>query len=110
MAAFSKACALTSRNYVSNPDVSMPNLSDELNFLVAQLGFYFGKVASKFRFPQFFLSPKEALVAKLSETGASITSWYVVEQGLIIPNSKKNLNFSIITFFLPLKNFRDYFQ
>ena len=87
-------CALTSRKHVSNPDIIMPNLSDELIFLVAQLRFCFGKVALKFRFPQIFLSPKEALVAKLSKTGAPTTSWYVAEQGLIIPNSKKSSKIS----------------
>ena len=32
VATFGKECALTSRKYVSNPDISIPNLSDKLNF------------------------------------------------------------------------------
>ena len=55
--------ALTSRKYVSNPDISISNLSDKLNILGALLRFCFGKVASKFRF-SVFLPQKEALVAQ----------------------------------------------
>ena len=41
-----------------------------LIFLVVLLRFCFGKIAQKFSFSEYFLSPKEALVANLSETGA----------------------------------------
>ena len=39
VATFSKACALTSRKYVSNPDISIPNLSDKLFFALLLLSF-----------------------------------------------------------------------
>ena len=32
VATFSKSCALTSRKYLSKPDISISNLSDKLNF------------------------------------------------------------------------------
>ena len=50
----SKACALTSRRYVSYPDISIPNLSDKLIILGALLRFCFGGVVSKIKFSEFF--------------------------------------------------------
>ena len=69
---FTKARALTSRKFLSNPDISIPNLSDKLFFFAHTAPVLIWKSSLKiFDFIlRVFLSPKEALVVKLSETGA----------------------------------------
>ena len=54
VATFSKVCALTSRKYVSNPDISIPNLSDKLFSLVALLLLCFGKQPKNLIFQSCF--------------------------------------------------------
>ena len=70
MATFSETCALTYRKYVSAPGISNLNLLEKLrSFRSHSSVIYFRKITLDKRFHSFF-SPKELLVATVSETCA----------------------------------------
>ena len=86
---------LTSRKYVCEPGISMPNLLERLRFLTL-LCFSFRKITQKSKFSDFFLTLKEPSVAKFSESHGMNCRKFVSKIGRNHSKLDKNTFFSVI--------------
>ena len=85
MATFNETRALTSRKYVIEQGIAMPNWSKTFQtFLSHSSVFALEKQPKNLNF-QVFLPLRDPLVAAFGETGAPTSRWYVAEEGVIIP-------------------------
>ena len=94
MATFKETRAHTFRKHVSEPSKSIPDFANKLRyFLDTLLLFCFRKTTVKSKFSDFFLPPRDPLVAAFNETRTPASRKYVAEQRIVIPNLSEELQF-----------------
>ena len=78
VATFKKTCAFTSRKYLSEPRMIIPNLWEKFQFSWSHSSFFADEKEHKnLKFLEFFLPVRDALVATFNESRAP-TSWKYV--------------------------------
>ena len=94
VATFKETRAHTFRKHVSEPSKSIPDFANKLRyFLDTLLLFCFRKTTVKSKFSDFFLPPRDPLVAAFNETRTPASRKYVAEQRIVIPNLSEELQF-----------------
>ena len=93
VATFSKTSALTSKNYVFKPDMSIPNLSDRITFLWQHSSGFVQESSPTIQIFRDFLPLKEALVASFSEKGIFTSIKHESELRISIWNLSEQLDF-----------------
>ena len=88
MATFNKTRAPTSRKYVAQQDIMMPNRSKIIqNFRShSSILLYIRKTTKKPKFSEFFLPLIDPLVATFNDMHAPTSKKNVAEQGIVTPN------------------------
>ena len=95
MATFIETRAPTSRKYVSEQGIMMPNLCQTIYsiFLVTLLCFCFRKVPQKSKFSEFFLPLKQTLMVYFNEKRVPTFRKNVAEPDIIMTNFFQSLQF-----------------
>ena len=86
MATFRETCAIPSRKYTSETGMTIPNLSEKLQFFWSHASvFALERKLKKLNF-QSFLPLRDTLVAAFDEMCAPTSRKYAAEKGMVMPN------------------------
>ena len=115
MATFSKTTALSSRKYISEQGISIPDSSKKNRFFGSHSSVFALEKQPKYPNFQSFVPLRNPLVAPFIETGPPASRKYVSEQGIAMLNwSKTFQTFSSYSSVFPLQkqpknlNFRNF--